>query len=1279
MTTRGRVLARMTSPFSPTSPGDLDSFDFNQMDGGEYNRARTHTMQRRPSTLMSYHEIAQKLFSGPATGFEDFMTASENGDVVKIMSMLADSTVQIDVDAKDKTTGNTALITAAKSGKGQAVATLLRHNADVTLRNHALETAVNVAPDDIKSQLLETVERDQITAEDFMKAAWVGDFRAVNKYLSRQQFTDVNCKNKEGYSPLLLVTRDLQMFEDSMNLGKKYKPAEVVALLLRSKAEVNVHDLDGYTPLHYASAAKGKVARKIVTMLCKDHAQIDARNSFQNTPLHGASITGYASIVITLLENGADANSRGFNGTTPMHIVAYNGHDDAAMCLLRYGADITIPDSNGKTALDVARGPKMITFLKGIAATGFANFMFDRSLDGMRDDAALQARFDKMMAQKIRLLDDSNPNLADKDGSGKELAVYQGGNVGLDNSSAKIPAMESFLTMFNPTRRSRSKVELLIALAQQQAQNAQQQVHNAALQKLRDEELTKQQQAAAIDAIYTQTSVKTSPFMPANLNVAPYGTPMKPGEIPTATGNGRDPSYGAPSLQPQPQGQQFQVAMPSFGGGGGGGGAVGGDGQRSQMQMQQPQSMEDGQGGYYDEQGGDKGVALPKLNGGARHSSARGDGEHPGSATVHKTTSQGGRGVLPRVNGAGDGQSAGANPFPQVAGSSARRAAQGSAPNHSARVRELSLSGTGGGSASSHSSEQGIDPNHVTMSISRVSLDYFAGGLAPAPKGRGQSLALPSTKPGARRIQNIRPFGMDSIPSGSVPPGNPHQGMNGGYGGMNGMVGGMSGAPSRNGGAPNGSGGAYIAQQAQKPKSSYVDFQKRNNPRALPPPQQMQQQQTPDPSMFYDNGMEGEPLFDPNAPTIDIIDVDAPGLPPIKRQRSIALNIGQAMASAQSVMSPVTQIVQSPLIPPIGAGSYQQPPTPSTYPQSQPAYASQPAQQSQPQYNDSAVPKLSHDGEGELRRTHDKTHMGENGAPVSDDRFNFLSTSQEQSDIQWKKGYLLGRGAFGKVFCGLNKQTGELIAVKQIFLGGGQGNNKKDLKSQTAVYEREITLLKRLHHQNIVAYLGTRIDGNSLYIFMEFVSGGSIASMLSQFGAFEEEVIRHYLKQILDGVAYLHDNEVIHRDIKGANILVDTSGIIKLIDFGAAKQLCQHISHSNLKSLEGTPYWMAPEVVTESGYGRKSDIWSIGCVLYEMGTGSPPWAHMGPVSAIFQIGSGTEIPRLGDQFSAAAHDFLGLCLKRNPNERPFARELLYHSYVRDARHPRQRGMTGPPM
>eukprot|EP01137_Pigoraptor_chileana_P036032 Opistho-2@30952 len=1101
MTTRGRVLARMTSPFSPTSPGDLDSFDFNQMDGGEYNRARTHTMQRRPSTLMSYHEIAQKLFSGPATGFEDFMTASENGDVVKIMSMLADSTVQIDVDAKDKTTGNTALITAAKSGKGQAVATLLRHNADVTLRNHALETAVNVAPDDIKSQLLETVERDQITAEDFMKAAWVGDFRAVNKYLSRQQFTDVNCKNKEGYSPLLLVTRDLQMFEDSMNLGKKYKPAEVVALLLRSKAEVNVHDLDGYTPLHYASAAKGKVARKIVTMLCKDHAQIDARNSFQNTPLHGASITGYASIVITLLENGADANSRGFNGTTPMHIVAYNGHDDAAMCLLRYGADITIPDSNGKTALDVARGPKMITFLKGIAATGFANFMFDRSLDGMRDDAALQARFDKMMAQKIRLLDDSNPNLADKDGSGKELAVYQGGNVGLDNSSAKIPAMESFLTMFNPTRRSRSKVELLIALAQQQAQNAQQQVHNAALQKLRDEELTKQQQGAA----------------------------------------------------------------------------------------------------------------------------------------------------------------------------------QGSAPNHSARVRELSLSGTGGGSASSHSSEQGIDPNHVTMSISRVSLDYFAGGLAPAPKGRGQSLALPSTKPGARRIQNIRPFGMDSIPSGSVPPGNPHQGMNGGYGGMNGMVGGMSGAPSRNGGAPNGSGGAYIAQQAQKPKSSYVDFQKRNNPRALPPPQQMQQQQTPDPSMFYDNGMEGEPLFDPNAPTIDIIDVDAPGLPPIKRQRSIALNIGQAMASAQSVMSPVTQIVQSPLIPPIGAGSYQQPPTPSTYPQSQPAYASQPAQQSQPQYNDSAVPKLSHDGEGELRRTHDKTHMGENGAPVSDDRFNFLSTSQEQSDIQWKKGYLLGRGAFGKVFCGLNKQTGELIAVKQIFLGGGQGNNKKDLKSQTAVYEREITLLKRLHHQNIVAYLGTRIDGNSLYIFMEFVSGGSIASMLSQFGAFEEEVIRHYLKQILDGVAYLHDNEVIHRDIKGANILVDTSGIIKLIDFGAAKQLCQHISHSNLKSLEGTPYWMAPEVVTESGYGRKSDIWSIGCVLYEMGTGSPPWAHMGPVSAIFQIGSGTEIPRLGDQFSAAAHDFLGLCLKRNPNERPFARELLYHSYVRDARHPRQRGMTGPPM
>ncbi|KAG1359054.1 hypothetical protein COCNU_08G005000 [Cocos nucifera] len=134
-------------------------------------------------------------------------------------------------------------------------------------------------------------------------------------------------------------------------------------------------------------------------------------------------------------------------------------------------------------------------------------------------------------------------------------------------------------------------------------------------------------------------------------------------------------------------------------------------------------------------------------------------------------------------------------------------------------------------------------------------------------------------------------------------------------------------------------------------------------------------------------------------------------------------------------------------------------------------------------------------------------------------------------------------------------------------------------------------------------YLGTVREEDTLNIFLEFVPGGSISSLLGKFGSFPESVIRTYTKQLLQGLEYLHQNGIIHRDIKGANILVDNKGCIKLADFGASKQVAKLATMNAAKSMKGTPYWMAPEVILQTGHSFSADIWSVGCTVIEMATG----------------------------------------------------------------------------
>ncbi|KAK6243112.1 hypothetical protein QUC31_009521 [Theobroma cacao] len=265
--------------------------------------------------------------------------------------------------------------------------------------------------------------------------------------------------------------------------------------------------------------------------------------------------------------------------------------------------------------------------------------------------------------------------------------------------------------------------------------------------------------------------------------------------------------------------------------------------------------------------------------------------------------------------------------------------------------------------------------------------------------------------------------------------------------------------------------------------------------------------------------------------------------------------------------------------------------------------------------------------------------------------------------IRWRKGELIGSGAFGRVYMGMNLDSGELLAVKEVLIAANSASKEK-AQAHVRELEEEVKLLKNLSHPNIVRYLGTVREEETLNILLEFVPGGSISSLLGKFGPFPEAVIRTYTTQLLLGLEYLHNNGIMHRDIKGANILVDNKGSIKLADFGASKQVVELATVSGAKSMKGTPYWMAPEVILQTGHSFSADIWSVGCTVIEMATGKPPWSQQyQEVAALFYVGTTKSHPPIPENLSIEAKDFLLKCLQKEPELRPAASELLKHPFV----------------
>ncbi|KAJ8747290.1 hypothetical protein K2173_011555 [Erythroxylum novogranatense] len=262
-------------------------------------------------------------------------------------------------------------------------------------------------------------------------------------------------------------------------------------------------------------------------------------------------------------------------------------------------------------------------------------------------------------------------------------------------------------------------------------------------------------------------------------------------------------------------------------------------------------------------------------------------------------------------------------------------------------------------------------------------------------------------------------------------------------------------------------------------------------------------------------------------------------------------------------------------------------------------------------------------------------------------------------DNKYVLGDEIGKGAYGRVYKGLDLENGDFVAIKQVSL---ENIAQEDLN----IIMQEIDLLKNLNHKNIVKYLGSLKTRTHLFIILEYVENGSLANIIkpNKFGPFPESLVAVYIAQVLEGLVYLHEQGVIHRDIKGANILTTKEGLVKLADFGVATKLNE--ADVNTHSVVGTPYWMAPEVIEMSGVCAASDIWSVGCTVIELLTCVPPYYDLQPMPALFRIVQ-DDHPPLPDTLSPDITDFLHHCFKKDARQRPDAKALLSHPWIQNSR------------
>nr|XP_047124025.1 mitogen-activated protein kinase kinase kinase 3-like isoform X2 [Hydra vulgaris] len=292
------------------------------------------------------------------------------------------------------------------------------------------------------------------------------------------------------------------------------------------------------------------------------------------------------------------------------------------------------------------------------------------------------------------------------------------------------------------------------------------------------------------------------------------------------------------------------------------------------------------------------------------------------------------------------------------------------------------------------------------------------------------------------------------------------------------------------------------------------------------------------------------------------------------------------------------------------------------------------------------------------------TDNGQGAVLLNNDELNLDQLNIENSKSN--EDQLIFATGYAKIYVRSDKNAHKKIALKCIDIGNIVNNVKA--KEAAEKFNHEISLFKRLNHERIVKYYGASFTSTTISIKMEFMEGGSLHDKISNNGPLDESTASKISNQILDGLVYLHSKNIIHRDIKSANILLDLDGNCKLADFGVSKQIQTIRSYAGCKSTAGTSYYMSPETITasvnNSEYGKKADIWSFGCTVLEMLTTKLPWSHLEETTAMFYIAYKLTKPDLPENLSSSCVKFVYDCFIREPASRPNALQLKSYDWIK---------------
>ncbi|XP_077499004.1 uncharacterized protein LOC144110067 [Amblyomma americanum] len=1088
--------------------------------------------------------------AGGGHGDQRLVSAARDGDFKKIRRLLQKH--RVNVNARDPSTGNTALMVASLVQDPDAMSELLQHGADPTLHSYTGQNCLDSLPASLvhlvlgfPDYLLKESPHRSNEERRLLLAAWSGQREEVQHLLSQtgNGGLDINCTNAEGSTPLVLVCRDLATFQELASAGvlRSYDPLGVIRVLLDHgiliHRDVNHQDRQGRTALHYASHTCCEHTAAVISLLLQNEAKVDIKDKHGFSPLHFASQAGSVDAIQLLLDAGADPSATGLGGIAPLHLAASAGKIAAVRLLLERGADVLSFAQDGKSPLCCAGSTDVYSVLRRAVESALCERADKLRLTPLEHE---KRKLGQLILQSRSVAapgEQSSPgsSTAKEEGSSssdKEPSEPEAEAVLKTKGSHSVlrggdPSLSAFRRYQPPSIPSH---QLPPGWRQKSSHGGSHFIPVRPRDHSSDDEM---RQGWCAEGTLENSSYHRQKTMPSN---TPLELPLDPHSASVVVVEAKNGMSSATESEKKveenileartesPLAESARTAAWVFGG---------------SAENMVPKEM--------------YAKVRPKHRGDSCDSES-GDDEHKQSASRKRPT----------------------------AAAQRRKKTQHYAKNYHLSRLKLRPDLTGGRSVPDVAAT--VPPK--TVSAGRQQADVSLGA-AVEEGGTSQKTPATSSSTSAAAQQQQPKFslitrnkeGGNLRPNGSRMPVPSTRGLMSKF---------LPPWVTRDDVSSHLSSASWVYLPSLSPEEGGDEQQPRLS---LP-----RREEVPEATI------KASETATPTAVTTTTSSSSAKARP----EGTHTLTCGKRGSGVGAEGSAFHTVSAK------GKGS---------------AAAGQHAA-AEPRVPVPPLPKNMHD----------------------------IPAFPAGPPFPWIKGKLIGKGAFGLVWCGLRKSGGELVAVKQFQLGG------PDVLSAVQL---EVDILQSLKHPNIVGFLGVQQEEALVNLFLEFVSGGSLAANLAQFGAFPETVVRRYGRQLLQALAYLHQRNVIHRDIKGNNVMVcPGTGTIKLIDFGCAtfepsSADCEEL----VASARGTPYWMAPEVICQEECSHKSDVWSVGCTVIEMFQTKPPWYELSPLAAAFAIGQGTSDPKFPDQLSPDARDFILTCLKRCPAERPTAEELLMHRFL----------------